>query len=136
MATTPHPVAGHETRDARVRPIILMLFVLLIGAGICAFIVYGVFWYLADHPPRTGPVNPMALATHEQMAAPRLDDHPAAELQDILSYEESILNTYGWTDKQAGIVRIPIQKAMDLELQKGFPTKPSSSQPASKSGGK
>jgi len=34
-----------------------------------------------------------------------------------------VLSTYGWTDKNAGVVRIPIDRAMELQLERGFPTR-------------
>jgi hypothetical protein len=34
------------------------------------------------------------------------------------------MSTYAWIDRQAHIVRVPIQRAMDLKLAKGFPTAP------------
>ena len=38
--------------------------------------------------------------------------------------EEQTLNSYGWVDQQAGVVRIPIDRAMDLLAQRGLPTRP------------
>ena len=35
--------------------------------------------------------------------------------------KNSILSTYGWTDKKAGVVRIPIDRAMELQLERGLP---------------
>ena len=34
-----------------------------------------------------------------------------------------MLDSYGWVDKNAGIVRIPIDEAMKLTLQRGLPTR-------------
>jgi hypothetical protein len=34
------------------------------------------------------------------------------------------LNSYGWVDQQAGIARIPIDRAMALLAQRGLPTRP------------
>jgi hypothetical protein len=31
------------------------------------------------------------------------------------------LNGYGWVNKEQGIVRIPIERAMELIVEKGFP---------------
>ena len=35
--------------------------------------------------------------------------------------EERTLYSYGWVDERAGIVRIPIERAMDLLVQRGLP---------------
>lgn len=125
MAVEPHAVTGHETRDAPVRAIVYALTSIAIMAVIAAVITYGIFWYLADHPLRTAPPNPLAGGEQQQIPPPpRLQVHPQAELHEVVSQEEKILDTYGWTNKQAGTVRIPIDRAMDLQLQKGFPTRP------------
>ena len=36
--------------------------------------------------------------------------------------QEKLLNTYGWIDRQNGIVRLPIDRAMELLLERGLPT--------------
>ena len=47
--------------------------------------------------------------------------NPREDLQRILAKQQQKLETYGWEDRQAGTVRIPIERAMDLLLQKGLP---------------
>ncbi len=37
--------------------------------------------------------------------------------------EEKILHSYGWIDQQKGIVRIPIERAMELTAQRGLPAR-------------
>ena len=44
-------------------------------------------------------------------------------MQELNAQEDKILSTYGWTDKPLGIVRIPIDQAMELQLKRGFPLK-------------
>jgi hypothetical protein len=126
MEAHPHiDAVGHETRDANVRDIVITLACLAVGAGLVCLLVYGIFRYLADHPLATAPPNPMAETGRRQFPqAPRIEEHPAIELRDLRSQEEKILSTYGWTDKGTGIVRIPIDRAMELQLQRGFPTRP------------
>ena len=38
---------------------------------------------------------------------------------------DAILDSYGWVDPDKGIVRIPIDQAIDIVAQKGLPSKPS-----------
>jgi hypothetical protein len=38
--------------------------------------------------------------------------------------EEKTLHSYGWVDQRAGVVRIPIDRAMELVAQRGLPTRP------------
>lgn len=116
--------AGHESQDAKVRPIVLTLAGLAVSVGLVALMVYGIFLYLADHPLNTARPNPLSESVQQVPSLPQLDTHPGAELKQVHGYEDSILSTYGWTDKQKGIVRIPIDQAMQLELQRGYPTRP------------
>lgn len=115
--------AGHESQDARVRPIVMVLAGLAVSVAIVGALVYGIFWYLADHPLNTAPSNPLVESV-QIPPPPRIDTHPGAELKELNTYEDNILSTYGWTDPKKNIVRIPLDQAMQIELQRGFPTAP------------
>jgi len=115
-------IHGHETRDADVRAIVLAGVALAIVALLIGVLVYGVFQYLAHNPTTTGRANPMA-QTGRFPPAPRIEEHPSLELKDLHAMEDSILTTYGWTDKATGIVRIPVDRAIELQLQRGFPAR-------------
>jgi hypothetical protein len=120
-----HPPSGHEETDASVRGIALTAAGLAVTVAIVCFIVYGIFWYLADHPLSAPRPNPMAETNQQQFPpAPRLEEHPAIDMRELRSEEDKILSTYGWTDKDKGIVRVTIERAMELQLERGFPTKP------------
>jgi hypothetical protein len=123
--TTPSPEAtGHETKDASILGVVLTGVGLAIGAAIALSIVYGIFQFLSTQPVTTAPPNPMAETSGQQFPpAPRVEEHPAIEIQELRAKEDSLLSTYGWTDKVAGVVRIPIDRAIDLELQRGFPVR-------------
>ena len=55
---------------------------------------------------------------------PRLETNERTEINDFRLGEEQTLNSYGWVDQNAGVVRIPITKAMELIAQRGLPTRP------------
>ena len=51
-------------------------------------------------------------------------DQPARRTcADLRAHEDELLDTYGWVDKNAGVVRIPIDEAMKLTLQRGLPAR-------------
>ncbi len=115
---------GHETEDASIRGILYAGAGLAVVSVLSALLVYGIFRYLADHPLSTEPANPMAETEQQEFPpAPRIEAHPTVELKDLRTQEDRILSTYGWTDKKAGVVRIPIDRAMQLELERGFPVR-------------
>ena len=46
---------------------------------------------------------------------------PHLELKDYCALQQQEVNSYGWVNKQSGVVRIPVDRAMDLVLQRGLP---------------
>jgi hypothetical protein len=62
--------------------------------------------------------------------APRLQVTTAVDLAELRRKEEAALMTYGWIDKNAGVVRLPIGRAIDLIVERGLP--PGKPVPASK----
>jgi hypothetical protein len=54
---------------------------------------------------------------------------PDAALRQLRATEDAILTTYGWVDRKNGIVHIPIDRAMDLLLQRGLPTRAPEQEP-------
>jgi len=123
--TTPSPEArGHEVKDASILGIVLTGLGLAIGAAIALSIVYGIFQFLSTQQVTSAPPNPMAETNLQQFPpAPRIEEHPAVELQELHAKEDRLLSSYGWTDKMAGVVRIPIDRAIDLQMQRGFPVR-------------
>jgi hypothetical protein len=58
---------------------------------------------------------------------PRLEENERTELRSYSVDEERKLATYDWVDKDKGIVRIPIERAMELIVQRGLPVRPAGS---------
>ena len=58
----------------------------------------------------------------------------AEDLQKMYAKQQQELETYAWEDRKAGIVRIPIERAMDLLLEKGLPVVPSGAEGQSTAG--
>jgi hypothetical protein len=114
---------GHETRDAGVRPIVLNGAGLAVMIVIVGLIVYGTFQYLARHPAISAQSNPMSAGDLQIPPEPRIEDHPAIAIQQLHAQEDKTLSTYGWTDRKAGVVRIPIDRAIELQLERGFPAR-------------
>jgi hypothetical protein len=127
-ATLPHE-AGHEVRDPQIRPFALGMVGLVVALALIFALVYEGFRFLNTHSGSQISTNPMASGEPTMPPAPRLEVHPAAEMQALRDQENQILSTYGWVNKKSGAVRIPIDRAIDLQLQKGFPTRKGGSLP-------
>jgi hypothetical protein len=48
---------------------------------------------------------------------PMLQTDPAADLAGFRAREDSVLRGYGWVDRAAGKVRVPVERAMELWLK-------------------
>ncbi len=124
-----------ETRDTSGVniPAILGFGLALVFIGISIYLFMPVlFWRLSEREARLEtPRSP--LLSREQLRLPpepRLQlapghaIHPLEEMKQLLAAEEATLGTYGWADQKAGTVRIPIELAKELILQKGLPADP------------
>jgi len=55
--------------------------------------------------------------------APNLQKQPFKDVYMLRMGENEKLTSYGWVDKEGGIARLPIDRAMELMLQRGFPAR-------------
>jgi hypothetical protein len=128
--TQDHGNAGvsHERRDVNVFQISAFGIGLLLGCIVVVFAMYGLFTYLFKREDAKNARNPTATMLSERAKLPpepRLQAQPKVELKDLKADEDAILSSYGWIDPNKGIVRIPIDQAIDIVAQKGLPSKPS-----------
>jgi hypothetical protein len=120
---------GYERTDANIRSIRNFIVGLFVFIGISVLLMIGLFRFLyrtgqADMPAPT----PME-ARRVLPPAPRLQISPTNDIEALRNNEERMLNTYGWVDRNAGVVRIPVSRAIDLLLERGLPaTKPQPAQ--------
>jgi len=64
------------------------------------------------------------LATQPRLPPePRLQQFPANELDEFRRGEDTRLSSYGYVNKDAGIVHIPIAEAMRLTVERGLPSR-------------
>ncbi len=54
---------------------------------------------------------------------PRLQASPRLDMREMRQAEEQVLDGYSWVDADHGIVRIPVSRAMEILVQKGFPVR-------------
>ena len=128
---------GFERQDLQPRGILYFLLGLAIFLLLSILGIRGVYAFL-DHREKAEqpPVNPLVtnVPTDTRHIAPgypqsvfpnpKLEENERGQLNGILLQEEDALYSYGWIDEKAGIVRIPIERAMDLIAQRGLPVRP------------
>jgi hypothetical protein len=111
--------AGHEESEVSVRLIVVSLAFLAVFTFIICVMVVGIFRYFhASY----GTDEAVRLSQPVIPPEPRIEVAPYEELQQLRIKEDHILNTYAWVDKNAGTVRVPIDRAIDLLAAKGLPS--------------
>ena len=126
-----------EQQDLSPKPVLGALAALAVILVVSYFIVLGFYRYMdrnqkANEPPanplaeqRTETVKPTRVETQAEInrafPEPRLEEDERGQLNSIRLEEEKQLYSYGWTDEKAGVVHIPIERAMELIAQRGLP---------------
>ena len=116
------PAVGHEKRDADIRSLVIFAAVL---AGTVFLVMWGmarVFHYFGATQSLGPPASPFAEA-RTLPPQPRLQVEPRIDLNQLRSGEEVLLHSYGWVDRNSGVVHIPIERAMDLVMERGVPVR-------------
>ncbi|HEV3218023.1 MAG TPA: hypothetical protein VGZ27_20015 [Vicinamibacterales bacterium] len=118
-------VIGHEMSDVHVRGVLVFAAGLFVTGIVIHLLVWLFFVLLAEQQTR-GTVRqyPLAVGQQERVPpAPRLQINPREDLRELRSAEDAALTSYGWVDQNGGVVRIPIDAAMKLTVQRGLPAR-------------
>ena len=111
----------HEESEVQVG-LILMSGIGLVVITIVVLLV--AYWLFDDFAARWAklqvPPSPLA-ETRQPLPEPRLQVAPAQDLQQMRAAEEAVLSSYAWVDEAAGFVRMPIDRAIELLLERGLP---------------
>ena len=120
-----NPAVHHETSDVNIRAILGFGGGLIVVAVTLHFVVWLLFQYFAAREAqRVAPEYPLAASQSERVPPePRLQTAPREDLRELQASDTERLTSYGWVDRNAGTVRIPISEAMRLTLERGLPTR-------------
>ncbi|MDB5351493.1 MAG: hypothetical protein JWN86_2740 [Planctomycetota bacterium] len=119
----PEGRAGHEPSDLNIRALVLFLAALIVMSIMVYFALRQLMARYTRESRRIEQQRPALFADQKgQFPEPRNQVNPRADLARLRDRERSILNSYGWVDREAGVARIPIDRAMTLLAQRGVPT--------------
>ena len=112
----PAPHAGHETRDLNPRAVMIAGIILVVVLVLTAVGGWALLVYFTARETRLGPpASPLAKSYGRQVPPePRLQADPLGDLRALRAEEDALLHGYGWVDREAGTVRIPIERAIEL----------------------
>jgi hypothetical protein len=137
-----HGHAGHETEfeheDLSTRGVFVFMIGLAIVGLVIYFIIVGMYSFLDKYEhaqmktasplvTSTGPaarvVTKEYLEKFGENGAPMLESDERGQFKDYLMKQEVQLSTYGM-DETSGVAHIPIERAMDLIVERKLPVLP------------
>ena len=135
-----NPETQHEKSDVDVRALIWCVVIFIVFAIFTHLLLWGMFNYFAalargrTNAPLTSVARPADAAIPQQ---PRLQPFPMKETNGVMQPpntstpevdmekmrrdQETALHQPGWIDREKGVVRVPIDVAKRLVLQRGLP---------------
>jgi hypothetical protein len=116
------PRSGHQPSEINLRVVTWTAIGLVISV-LAVFVTVGGMFSLFNRHYASGNTPSIITAPGRLPPEPRLQTNPTSDLQQLLQSDNAKLNSYGWIDKSAGVIRIPIDRAMDLLAQRGLPAR-------------
>lgn len=107
------PEERHESQEPSLRGLSVAGLVLICAIIVAVAIGLGLMSLFG------GFSRPLARAEHDTMPQPRLQAHPLTDRARYEARQRATLTEYAWVDRGAGIVRIPIDRAMQILAERG-----------------
>ena len=119
------PYRHHEPDAAAGRGLMIILLATLPAIALVSFGLWLGFRSITEPVPPSAFEAPVLTgqqpAKEEARRAPALQSDPPADLNDYNRRMQDRLNSAGWLDEDAGTVHMPIDRAMDLMVERGLP---------------
>ncbi|HEY6402611.1 MAG TPA: hypothetical protein VI479_14440 [Blastocatellia bacterium] len=120
----------HEPNAVSIPGVVKFLVWLSAAIVVAALSTWGLFRYFDARKAREAP-PPSPLAAGARLppeprlqGAPGSASSPAEDIRRFREREDQMLDSYGWIDRQNGVIRIPIEQAKRLILQRGLMVTP------------
>jgi len=131
-----NPETHHETSDVDVRGILWFVVIFVVFAIVTHVFLYFLYSGFQKHfrgdiqpkrtaisvpaqMPQTPRLQPFPQKDQRGSAIPPYASTPVVDMDELRASEDAALKNPGWVDKQKGIVRIPIDRAKEIVVQRG-----------------
>jgi hypothetical protein len=125
----------HEESDVNIRSLMIFLVVFVVFAVVTHLLLYGMFRFFVrmengrvtapmsdiQRPPGANMPAEPRLQPFQTSDAPPNQNTPVTDMVAMHANEDQALSNYGWVDQKKGVVRVPIDQAKKLLLQRGLP---------------
>ena len=118
----PHAVQseGYERRDANIPALLKFALGLALLIAVTLVAMKWTFSIFDKLMPLGAPAAPFE-QSRQLPPSPMIQAAPHMELKDYCAAQQKNVEGYAWVDQQQGTVRIPVDLAMNLILEKGLP---------------
>src|SRR5262245_10590300 len=124
-STAPEHTGGATDTDINFTAIVGFGIGLIVTGVLVHLVVWLLFAYFnGREAARVAPAYPLAIGQSDrQPPEPRLQVNPREDLRALRAHEDDVLSNYAWIDRQAGVLRIPIEEAIRITAQRGLPSR-------------
>lgn len=120
MDENKHPHIGHETTDVNVWAVGKFAIGLVVVCVVSIGLLFGLlkFFQSREETSVANTVEPTKI-----FPQPQLQKTPIPDLKAIRAEEDKLLNGYAWVDPPKGVVRIPVDRAIEVLAERGLPVR-------------
>jgi len=118
------PESRHETSDINVWAVGKFAIALGILCVAALGLLFGLFRYFQSETGGPMPKSELNVDARRLPPQPRLQQAPITDLKEMRAAEDQLLTSYGWVDREHGVVRLPIDRAIAVLAQRGLPSRP------------
>jgi hypothetical protein len=108
---------SHERTDMNPKYVVFFAIALVVG-GLLIYLGLGWMFRQLEREQARRESPPALVEPPKERPEPRLQISPQGDLEELRRQEDEILSTYRWIDRDKGIGRIPINRAMEVFIER------------------
>jgi hypothetical protein len=113
---------GHEPPDVATVRVVLVGVALISILMLACVVVFA--WLKVRHITASNTTGAAMIDARSIPPEPRLEADPDRVLRDYQHEQQAALDSYRWIDRSNGVVQIPIERAMQLLVERGESSSP------------
>ena len=113
---------GHEPLTISIKGLVIGTAGILLLVGASLVLMYWLAIGLESRDTVSAREVPLEWTQEDLPPQPHVQPNHHYELEQLTRANEKLLESYGWIDKQQGVARIPVDRAIELLSERGSPT--------------
>lgn len=113
---------GYERSDISLPTLVRWIIFLFGFVAFCSAVSWVIFRVFVPEIGQDIRVNPQKIVDR-MPGGMAIQPAPKTDIVTFRNTEDHIFDTYGWSDKKAGIVHIPVDRALEIVAERGLPAR-------------